>query len=93
MLGGGERTSAQGRPDAGIGDHNLCSPILELRGGELEQEGWLGIVVCPRGFLRKDEVVAVPVIGQRQFDALQKAVMTLETSSDFRQITALLRPA
>jgi len=33
------------------------------------------------------------VIGQRQFDALHEAVMTLETCSDFRKITALLRPA
>jgi len=43
--------------------------------------------------VRKDEALAVPVIGQRQFDALQKAIRTLEMLADFRQIAALLAPA
>jgi hypothetical protein len=43
--------------------------------------------------VRKDEALAVPVIGQRQFDALQKAIRTLEMLADFRQIAALLTPA
>jgi 2-methylcitrate dehydratase PrpD len=43
--------------------------------------------------LRKDEAVAVPVIGQRQFDALKDAVLALERVADFRDVTALLRPA
>ena len=31
-------------------------------------------------------------VGQQRFDALRDAVMNLEASPDFRQITALLRP-
>ena len=42
---------------------------------------------------RKDEALAAPVIGQRQFDALKKAILTLETIGDFRQVAALLKPA
>jgi hypothetical protein len=43
--------------------------------------------------LRKDEAVAVPAIGKKQFDALRKSVLSLETCADFREVTALLRPA
>jgi len=43
--------------------------------------------------LRKNEAVAAPVIGQRQFNALKKAVLKLEDCEDFREGTALLQPA
>jgi hypothetical protein len=86
-------------PDRKLGPYD--EPDIAVRGRK--GEVWLRHVPVPRGaparrlegehLLRKDEAVAVPVIGQPQFDALQEAVMTLETSSDFRQITALLRPA
>lgn len=86
-------------PDRKLGPYD--EPDLEVRGRK--GEVWLRHVPVARGaptrrlegehLLRKDEAVAVPVIGQRQFDALHQAVMTLETCSDFRQITALLRPA
>jgi 2-methylcitrate dehydratase PrpD len=43
--------------------------------------------------LRKDEAVAVPVIGQKRFDALNDAIAALEDVADFREVTGLLRPA
>ena len=42
--------------------------------------------------LRKDEAVAVPVIGQSRFDALKDAIHALQDVADFRDVTALLRP-
>jgi 2-methylcitrate dehydratase PrpD len=47
----------------------------------------------PRQLVLKDAALAVPIIGQRQFDALKHAIGTLETLADFRQVAALLRPA
>ena len=86
-------------PDRKLGPYD--EPDLEVRGRN--GQVWLRHVPLPRGaparrlegehLLRKDEAVAVPVIGQRQFDALHEAVMTLEKCADFRQVTALLRPA
>ena len=86
-------------PDRKLGPYD--EPDLEVRGRK--GEVWLRHVPVPRGaptrrlegehLLRKDEAVAVPVIGQRQFDALHQAVMMLEQCPDFRQISALLRPA
>ena len=86
-------------PDRTLGPYD--EPDLEVRGRK--GEVWTRHVPVPIGspgrpldaehLLRKDQGVAVPVIGQRQFDALRDAVMTLEKSSDFREITALLRPA
>lgn len=43
--------------------------------------------------LRKDEAVAVPVIGQAKFNALKDAILGLEDVADFNTVTALLRPA
>jgi 2-methylcitrate dehydratase PrpD len=75
-------------------------PDLEVRGRN--GEVWTQHVPVPIGspgraldaeyLLQKDQGVAVPVIGQQRFDALRDAVMNLEASPDFRQITALLRP-
>ncbi len=86
-------------PDRKLGPYD--EPDLEVRGRN--GQVWLRHVPLPRGaparrlegehLLRKDEAVAVPIIGQRQFDALHEAVMTLEKCADFRQVTALLRPA
>jgi 2-methylcitrate dehydratase PrpD len=86
-------------PDRKLGPYD--EPDLEVRGRN--GQVWLRHVPVARGaparplegehLLRKDKSVAIPVIGQRQFDALQEAVMTLEKVSDFRQITELLRPA
>ena len=86
-------------PDRKLGPYD--EPDLEVRGRN--GQVWLRHVPVPRGaperpldfehLVRKDEAVAVPVIGQRQFDALKEAVLALETCSDFRKITALLQPA
>jgi 2-methylcitrate dehydratase PrpD len=75
-------------------------PELEVRGRK--GEVWMRHVPVPRGaperpldlehLLCKDEAVAVPAIGKKQFDALRKVVLSLETCSDFREVTALLRP-
>jgi len=75
-------------------------PELEVRGRN--GLSWWRQVPVPRGaperpleldyLLGKDEAVAVPVIGQRQFDALKEGVLTLERCADFRTITALLCP-
>jgi 2-methylcitrate dehydratase PrpD len=84
-------------PDRHLGPYD--EPDIEVR--ERKGQVWLQHVRVPRGaptrrlegeyLLRKDEAVAVPVIGQPQFDALKDAVMALEKCSDFRQVTALLR--
>ena len=86
-------------PDRKLGPYD--QPDVEVRGRK--GQVWSRHVAVARGaperpldgeyLLRKDEAVAVPVIGQRQFDALHQGVMSLETCSDFRQITALLQPA
>lgn len=86
-------------PDRALGPYE--EPELEVRGRN--GQVWWRHVPVPRGaperplevehLLRKDEAVAVPVIGQRQFNALKEAVLTLEECADFRRITALLRPA
>ena len=75
-------------------------PDLEVRGRKGQR--WTRHVPVPRGspdrplegehLLRKDEAVAVTVIGQAQFDALKDAIFSLEDVSDFRHVTALLRP-
>ena len=85
-------------PDRPLGPY--AEPDLEVRGRK--GEVWTRHVPVPIGspgraldadyLLRKDQGVAVPVIGQQRFDALRDAVMNLEKSTDFRQITALLRP-
>ncbi|HYH43978.1 MAG TPA: MmgE/PrpD family protein, partial [Burkholderiales bacterium] len=76
-------------------------PELEVRGRN--GQVWWSHVPIPRGaperpidienLLRKDEAVALPVIGQRGFDALKDAVLNLERCEDFRKVTALLRRA
>jgi len=43
--------------------------------------------------LRKDEAVAGPVIGAKRFHALKDAILALDRVGDFREVTALLRPA
>jgi 2-methylcitrate dehydratase PrpD len=43
--------------------------------------------------LRKDEAVAAPVIGAKRFHALKDAILALDRVGDFREVTALLRPA
>ena len=85
--------------DRALGPYD--EPELEVR--TRDGHVWFRHVPMPRGapqrpleaeqLVRKDEALAVPIIGQRQFDALQKAIRTLETLSDFRQVAALLRPA
>jgi 2-methylcitrate dehydratase PrpD len=85
--------------DRALGPYD--EPDLEVRGRNGQQ--WTRHVPIPRGspdrplegehLLRKDEAVAVPVIGQAQFDALKNAIFSLEDVSDFRHVTALLRPA
>ncbi|HUP95879.1 MAG TPA: MmgE/PrpD family protein [Burkholderiales bacterium] len=84
--------------DRALGPYD--EPELEVRG----RNGavWWRHVPVPRGaperpleleqLLRKDEGVAVPAIGQRQFDALKDAVLDLETCSDFGEVAKLLRP-
>src|SRR5687768_3674981 len=72
-------------------------PELEVRGRN--GQVWWRHVPIPRGaperpididnLLRKDEAVALPVIGQRGFDALKDAVLNLERCDDFRKVTAL----
>lgn len=86
-------------PDRQLGPYD--EPDLEVRGRD--GKVWTRHVPLPIGspgrpideerLLSKDAGVAVPVIGQRQFDALRQAVMALETVRDFRDVTALLRPA
>lgn len=76
-------------------------PELEVRGRN--GQVWRRHVPVPRGaperpmdldnLVRKDEAVALPVIGQRGFDALKDAVLNLERCDDFRKVTALLRRA
>lgn len=76
-------------------------PELEVRGRN--GQVWWSHVPVPRGaperrlevdyLLRKDEAVALPVIGKRGFDALKEAVLNLEGCDDFRKVTALLRRA
>jgi len=76
-------------------------PEIEVRGRK--GQVWWRHVPVPRGaperplevehLLRKDEAVAVPIIGQRQFNALKKAVLKLEDCKDIREVTALLQPA
>jgi 2-methylcitrate dehydratase PrpD len=85
-------------PDRDLGPYE--EPELEVHGRR--GEVWKRHVPVPRGaperpldlehLLRKNEAVAVPAIGKKQFEALRKAVMSLETCSDFREVTALLRP-
>ena len=85
-------------PDRQLGPYD--EPDLEVRGRK--GEVWSRHVPLPMGspgrpidaenLLRKDQGVAVSVIGQQRFDALREAVMSLETSKDFREVTALLRP-
>lgn len=75
-------------------------PELEVRGRK--GEVWWRHVPLPRGaperpldvehLLRKDEAVAVPVIGKRQFTALKDVILALEDCSDFREVTKLLLP-
>ncbi|MGH8619293.1 MAG: MmgE/PrpD family protein [Burkholderiales bacterium] len=75
-------------------------PELEVRGRN--GQTWRRQVPVPRGaperpleldfLVGKAEGVAVPVIGQRGFDALKDGVLALEDCADFRKITALLRP-
>ena len=84
--------------DRALGPYD--EPELEVR---TRDNRWMRHVPMPSGaphrpleaehLVRKDEAVAVPVIGQRQFDALKQAILSLETLSDFRHVTALLRPA
>jgi 2-methylcitrate dehydratase PrpD len=76
-------------------------PDVEVygRAGEV----WQRHVPLPRGSMvrpldddflaRKNEAVATPVIGKERFERLRAAIGTLETVSDFREVTALLRPA
>ena len=74
-------------------------PELEVRGRN--GQVWRRHVPVPRGaperplefdqLLRKDESVALPVIGEKQFAALKDAVLNLEACDDFRKVTALLR--
>jgi 2-methylcitrate dehydratase PrpD len=85
-------------PDRVLGPYD--EPDLEVRGRD--GQVWRRHVPVPRGsperplegqhLLTKDEAVAVPVIGQAQFDALKTAVFALENITDLRQVTALLRP-
>jgi 2-methylcitrate dehydratase PrpD len=85
--------------DRALGPYD--EPDLEVRGRNGQH--WTRHIPIPRGspdrplegehLLRKDEAVAVPVIGQAHFDALKNAIFSLEEVSDFRHVTALLRPA
>ena len=85
-----------------VADRELGSydePDLEVRGKS--GEVWRAHVPVPRGaperpldvdyLLRKDEAVALPVLGKRGFDALKDAVLNLEDCDDYRKVTALMR--
>jgi 2-methylcitrate dehydratase PrpD len=85
--------------DRALGPYDEPELEVRTRDGHL----WLRHVPVPRGapqrplergqLVGKDAALAVPIIGQRQFDALEQAIRTLETVADFRQVAALLRPA
>ena len=83
--------------DRALGPYD--EPDLEVRGRN--GQVWRAHVPVPRGaperpldveyLLRKDEAVALPVLGKGGFDALKDAVLHLEACRDFRKVTALLK--